>query len=109
MVDAWCSLKVNPYENLICETPPFKLRLGIAEYLFKNEDMLEEAISTALFDKSIRGDDLEFHSAVREWASIIGHGDLEGYKNQFEETKSFFAHRLDESLALSSEMISRLG
>ena len=108
MVDAWSSLQVNPYENLICETPPFRLRLGIAEYLFKNDEMLEEAINTALFDKSIRGDDLEFHSAVREWASIIGHGDLQGYKNQFEDTKRFFAHRLDESLELSSEMISRL-
>lgn len=108
MVDAWTNLQVNPYENLICETPPFKLRLGIAEYLFKNDDMLEEAINTALFDKSIRGDDLEFHSAVREWASIIGHGDLQGYKTQFEDTKSFFAHRLDESLQLSSEMISKL-
>ncbi|RRN76894.1 prephenate dehydrogenase, partial [Pseudoxanthomonas sp. SGD-10] len=69
MVDAWHFLKVNPYENLIGQTPPFKLRLGIVEYLFKNDELLEDTIRTALYDKSIRGDDLEFHTAVREWAS----------------------------------------
>jgi len=109
MVDAWYHLGVNPYDNMICQTPPFKLRLGIAEYLFKNEALLEESIETALFDKTIRGDDLEFHSAVREWASIIGYGDLEGYKAHFEETKAFFSHRLQDGLQQSAELISRLG
>jgi hypothetical protein len=46
----------------------FPPALGIAEYLFKNEELLEESIETALYDKTIRGDDLEFHSAVREWS-----------------------------------------
>ena len=59
-------------DNLFCYALPFRLRLGIAEYLFKNEELLEESIVTALYDKTIRGDDLEFHSAVREWSSIIG-------------------------------------
>jgi prephenate dehydrogenase (NADP+) len=108
MVDAWYHLGVNPYDNLICQTPPFRLRLGIAEYLFKNDELLEESIATALFDKGIRGDDLEFHSAVREWASIIGYGDIEGYKAHFEATKAFFAHRLHEGLQQSAELISRL-
>lgn len=108
MVDAWYHLGVNPYDNLICQTPPFRLRLGIAEYLFKNDDLLEESINTALFDKTIRGDDLEFHSAVREWASIIGYGDLEGYKAHFEATKAFFAHRLQDGLEQSAELINRL-
>jgi prephenate dehydrogenase (NADP+) len=108
MVDAWYHLGVNPYDNLICQTPPFRLRLGIAEYLFKNEELLEESIKTALFDKTIRGDDLEFHSAVREWASIIGYGDLEGYKAHFEATKAFFAHRLQDGLEQSAQLISRL-
>ncbi|WP_246230160.1 hypothetical protein [Mucilaginibacter humi] len=44
MVDAWYHLGVNPYDNLICQTPPFRLRLGIAEYLFKDEELLEESI-----------------------------------------------------------------
>lgn len=108
MVCAWHDMKINPYHNLICQTPPFKLRLGIAEYLFKNEDLLEETIQTALFDKGIRADDLEFHTAVREWASIIGYGDMEGYKAHFDAAKSFFENRLDAARKLSAEMITSL-
>jgi len=108
MVDAWYHLGVNPYDNLICQTPPFRLRLGIAEYLFKNEDLLEESIETALYDKTIRGDDLEFHSAVREWSSIIGYGDMEGYKKHFNEVQSFFVGRLEEGKKQSAELIRRL-
>ncbi|WP_428329910.1 NAD(P)-binding domain-containing protein [Mucilaginibacter sp.] len=108
MVDAWYHLGVNPYDNLICQTPPFRLRLGIAEYLFKNEELLEESIETALYDKTIRGDDLEFHSAVREWSSIIGYGDMEGYKKHFNEVQSFFQGRLEEGNKQSAELIRRL-
>lgn len=108
MVDAWYHLGVNPYDNLICQTPPFRLRLGIAEYLFKDEELLEESIVAALYDKTIRGDDLEFHSAVREWSSIIGYGDMEGYKKHFNEVQQFFSHRLDEGKAQSAELIRRL-
>jgi len=108
MVDAWYHLGVNPYDNLICQTPPFRLRLGIAEYLFKNEELLEESIVTALYDKTIRGDDLEFHSAVREWSAIIGYGDLEGYKKHFNDVKVFFEGRLEEGNKQSAELIRRL-
>ncbi|MBE7177555.1 MAG: prephenate dehydrogenase [Mucilaginibacter polytrichastri] len=108
MVDAWFHLGVNPYDNLICQTPPFRLRLGIAEYLFKNEELLEESLETALYDKSIRGDDLEFHSAVREWSSIIVYGDMEGYKQHFNQAKAFFADRLDMGRQQSAELIRRL-
>ena len=108
MVDAWHHLGVNPYDNLICQTPPFRLRLGIAEYLFKNEQLLEESIETALYDKTIRGDDLEFHSAVREWSAIIGYGDMEGYKKHFKEVQSFFDGRLEEGNKQSAELIRRL-
>jgi prephenate dehydrogenase (NADP+) len=108
MVDAWYHLGVNPYDNLICQTPPFRLRLGIAEYLFKNEELLEESIKTALYDKTIRGDDLEFHSAVREWSSIIGYGDMEGYKKHFNDVQAFFDGRLEEGNKQSAELIRRL-
>lgn len=108
MVCAWHAMGVNPYENLICQTPPFRLRLGIAEYLFKDEELLEETIQAALFDKSIRKDDLEFHTAVHEWASIIGYGDMKGYKAHFEAAKSFFEGRLEKARVLSTEMISKL-
>lgn len=108
MVDAWYHLGVNPYDNLICQTPPFRLRLGIAEYLFKNEELLEESIQTALYDKSIRNDDLEFHSAVREWSSIIFYGDLQGYKQHFDQVKNFFGDRLVQGREQSVELIRRL-
>ena len=108
MVDAWYHLGVNPYDNLICQTPPFRLRLGIAEYLFKNEELLEESIAAALYDKTIRGDDLEFHSAVREWSSIIVYGDMKGYKEHFDQVKAFFAERLEQGRAQSAELIKRL-
>jgi prephenate dehydrogenase (NADP+) len=108
MVCAWHKMQVNPYDNLICQTPPFRLRLGIAEYLFKNEELLEESIQAALYDKSIRKDDLEFHTAVHEWASIIGYGDMQGYKEHFEAAKSFFADRLERARALSADMINQL-
>jgi prephenate dehydrogenase (NADP+) len=108
MVDAWYHLGVNPYDNLICQTPPFRLRLGIAEYLFKNDELLEESIETALYDKTIRGDDLEFHSAVREWSSIIGYGDMEGYKKHFNDVQAFFKGRLEEGNRQSAELIRRL-
>ncbi|RVU01672.1 prephenate dehydrogenase [Mucilaginibacter limnophilus] len=108
MVDAWYHLGVNPYDNLIAQTPPFRLRLGIAEYLFKNEELLEESIETALYDKTIRGDDLEFHSAVREWSSIIGYGDMEGYKKHFNDVQAFFKDRLDDGREQSAELIRKL-
>lgn len=108
MVDAWYHLGVNPYDNLIGQTPPFRLRLGIAEYLFKNEELLEESIETALYDKTIRGDDLEFHSAVREWSAIIGYGDMEGYKKHFNDVQAFFKDRLEDGKKQSAELIRRL-
>ncbi len=108
MVDSWARHGINPYENMICQTPVFRLRLGIAEYLFRNTELLEESIDAALHDKSIRGDDLEFHTAVREWSTIIVHGDRQGYARHFEETKAFFGDRLKEGMERSNELIRRL-
>ncbi len=108
MVDAWNKLQINPYDNLICQTPPFRLRLGIAEYLFKNENLLEESIETALYDKSIRGNDLEFHSAVRDWSAIINYGDINGYKLHFNQTQNFFKDRLEHGRQQSAELIRKL-
>jgi len=108
MADAWYRLGVNPYDNLICQTPPFRLRLGIVEYLFRNEELLEESVQAAIYNKQIRTDDLEFHSAVREWSSIIGYGDINGYKQHFNQAKLFFEGRLEQGRQQSSELISRL-
>lgn len=108
MVDAWHQLKINPYDNMMCQTPPFKLRLGIVEYLFKNDELLEKTIQTALYDKSIRGDDLEFHTAVREWASLINYKDMEGYKSHFLQAKTFFEPLLEKGRQQSAALINRL-
>jgi len=109
MVDAWYRLGINPYHNLICQTPLFRLRLGIAEYLFRDNELLEESLETALFDKEIRGHDLGFHTAVMEWASIIEHGDIAGYKQQFNSTRAFFPEeKLEEAKRRSNELIKKL-
>lgn len=108
MVDAWYQAGLNPYDNMICQTPPFRLRLGIAEYLFRNPDLLEESVQAALYDKKIRRDDLEFHTAVREWSTIVGNGDTVGYHRQFEATRVIFADRIPEGMRRSGELIRRL-
>ncbi|MFY7907936.1 MAG: NAD(P)-binding domain-containing protein [Emticicia sp.] len=108
MVDTWYRLGTNPYKSLICQTPPFKLRVGMAEYLFMNEDLLEETINAALFDKSIRGEDLAFHTAVHEWANIVEMGDKESYRKHFEATKAYLSERLEEGRAKSSLLIAKL-
>ena len=108
MVETWHRLGTNPYKSLICQTPPFKLRVGMAEYLFLNEDLLEETIQTALFDKSIRREDLAFHTAVHEWANIVEMGDKESYRKHFEATKHYLSDRLEEGRAKSSLLIAKL-
>ena len=108
MVDSWNQLGIRPDNDLVCETPVFRLRLGIAEYLFSDEDLLNSSISTACYNKSIRADDFEFVAAVKEWATVIEHGDSKGYNALFDKTRTFFADRLKEGLAMSSQLISKL-
>lgn len=108
MVETWKRLGVNPYQNKLVQTPPFKLRVGMAEYLFLNEDRLNETIETALFEKSVRGEDLAFHSSVHEWANIVAHGDKAAYERHFLETQAFLSDRLEEGRTLSGKLIERL-
>ncbi len=108
MIDSWHQMKINPYSHMVCQTPPFRLRLGIAEHLLRNKELLEESIKTASSDKSIRRDDLAFHSAVHEWATIVRNGDSTAYRRQFEDTRAFFESRLKEGVARSTELIKRL-
>ena len=90
------------------QTPPFKLRVGLAEYLFLNQDILNETIETALRDKSILKDDLAFHTAVHEWTNILELGDKKAYEKHFDATKRFLSERLDEGKLKSSELIAKL-
>ena len=108
MLDAWHQLGINPYKNLICQTPLYKLRLGIVEYLSKNSALLKESIQASLYDKSTRRGDLEFHTAVREWCTIIRHNDVAGYRANFDSTREFFKDRLPEGVARSDELLKKL-
>jgi prephenate dehydrogenase (NADP+) len=108
MVLTWGRLGTNPYNNMIFQTPPFKLRVGMAEYLFMNPVLLEESMEAALFNKSIRKDDLAFHTSVQEWAHIIEIGDKKGYESHFERTKAFLSDKLDEGRKKSGMLIDRL-
>lgn len=83
-------------------------KVGIAEYLFRHEKLLERSIKAALYDKDIRVDDMEFVKAVSGWASVISIGSFGGYQSRFEEVSAFFADRLEEARNKSSELISKL-
>jgi len=43
----------------------FRIWLGVTEYLFRNERLLDEVINTAIEDDTFRSDDLEFTFAAR--------------------------------------------
>lgn len=43
----------------------FRLWLGVTEYLFRNPELLDEALDTACDDSTFRSDDLEFTFAAR--------------------------------------------
>lgn len=105
MVDCWYQLQINPYEHLICQTPPFRLLLGITEYIFRNPEFLESSLQASIFDKSIRGDDMEFCSASARWAECIDHGNMESYRMRFEETSEFFKDRLAQAGKRSNDLV----
>ncbi|KAI9591944.1 hypothetical protein BDF19DRAFT_492277 [Syncephalis fuscata] len=108
MVDCWYTLRINPYDHLICQTPPFRLWVGIVEYLFHDNDMLASSIHAALYDRSVRGEDLNFYSAAQGWAQCVALGNMEGYRLRFEDTSAFFKDRLKEAGQLSTQMISTI-
>lgn len=43
----------------------FRLWLGITEYVYRNTELLDECIETALTDNTFVSDDLEFTFAAR--------------------------------------------
>lgn len=108
MVCTWADLGINPYKNLVCQTPPFRLRVGLAEYLLLNDDLLKESIDTALEDKSNYIDDLAYHTAVHEWANILEIGDKRAYEKQFEATSKFLGDRLQAGREQSTILLNQL-
>ncbi|EWC44440.1 putative prephenate dehydrogenase [Drechslerella stenobrocha 248] len=108
MVDCWWKLGIVPYEHMICETPLFRLWLGVAEYVYRDRKMLEECIETAMEDDAFRMDDLEFTFAARGWSDAVGFGDFEGYRKRFEKVQTYFAPRVAEATRLGNEMIAKI-
>lgn len=51
---------------------PFRLWLGVTEYLFRQPQLLDEVINTAIEDNTFRADDLEFTFAARV-STIFSH------------------------------------
>ncbi|KAJ2999082.1 prephenate dehydrogenase (NADP(+)) [Globomyces sp. JEL0801] len=105
IVDCWQQLKIRPYDHLICQTPPFRLLLGIAEYLFRNEEFLEEAIDASIHSREIRADDCEFYTSAKGWVECIELGSMEAYQKRFESTSIFFRDRMPHASKVSSNMV----
>ncbi|CEP19597.1 hypothetical protein [Parasitella parasitica] len=108
MVDCWHKLELNPYEHLVCQTPLFRMWMGITEYLFRNQAMLDDAIHAALYRKDIRPDDMEFVTCARGWAESVSLGSMEGYRKRFEETAAFFKDQFAESTVVGNRMIAMI-
>ncbi|WP_367915158.1 prephenate dehydrogenase/arogenate dehydrogenase family protein [Leadbetterella sp. DM7] len=108
MVCTWADLGIDPYKNMVCQTPPFRLRVGLAEYLFYNEDLLRESLETALTDRSNYIDDLAYHTAVHEWTNILEIGDRRTYEKHFTATSRFLGDRLQEGRDKSTLLLNRL-
>ncbi|KAI8812510.1 hypothetical protein BJ742DRAFT_21072 [Cladochytrium replicatum] len=108
MVDCWYQCKTNPYGHLICQTPPFRLLLGITEYCFRNSEILNESIHAALYDKEIRADDMEFYSASQGWVECITRAQSHDYyRSRFEEVTKFFeGPRMEGALKMSEELVA---
>lgn len=113
MVDAWNKLQINPYDNQL-RTPPFNVRVGIAEYLFRHPGLLNESLEAAIGNFDMRGDDLAFVCAVRDWNSLIQYGSVDGYHEKFADVEGYFRKAggkdmVAEGFAKSKDMIGKLG
>ena len=87
MVDCWHVLQILPFKHLeLAATPLFRMWIGVAEYLFRDEARLEEAVAASLEDKEHRSDDTEFVVAARGWSQCVEFGSWEMYRERFERT-----------------------
>jgi prephenate dehydrogenase (NADP+) len=108
MVDCWAALNIVPYDHMLCSTPLFRLRLGVTEHLFRNTDLLDEALRVAVEDKRYRSDDLEFTFAARGWAECVTLGHFETWEKRFESTQDFFRPRFAEAKVVGDLMMKRV-
>ena len=105
MVDSWAELGIVPYDHIICSTPPFRLWLGVTEILYRHHDQLEEALHTAIEDKTFRSDDLEFTFAARAWSEAVSMGNFEAWRERFVKTQKFFEPRFAGNIEVGNAMI----
>lgn len=108
IVDCWYQCGINPYDHMICSTPLFRIFLGVSEFLFLTNDLLDETIEAAIHDQSFRRDDLEFVISARTWSSIVTFGNFELYRKTFEEVQTFFEPMLPEANKVGNEMIKTI-
>ncbi|KAI5287152.1 prephenate dehydrogenase (NADP(+)) [Ascosphaera aggregata] len=108
IVDCWWKLGINPYDHMICSTPLFRLWLGVTEYVFRNEDLLEDIMDIAMNDDTFRSDDLEFTFAARAWSDCVSFGDFDSYRDRFENIQNYFAPRFPEAVRLGNEMVKTI-
>ncbi|KAK2763542.1 prephenate dehydrogenase (NADP(+)) [Emmonsiellopsis sp. PD_33] len=108
IVDCWWKLGIVPYDHMICSTPLFRLWLGVTEYLFRNEDLLDEVLDIAIDDNTFRSDDLEFTFAARAWSECVSFGDFASYRDRFEKIQSYFAPRFPDAVRLGNEMMKTI-
>ncbi|PFH63284.1 hypothetical protein XA68_14936 [Ophiocordyceps unilateralis] len=108
MVDCWAALGIVPYDHMLCSTPLFRLRLGVAEHLFRSTELLDEALSTAIDDKTYRSDDLEFTFAARGWAECVTLGHFETWRKRFDSTQEFFRPRFAEAKIIGDQMMKKM-
>ncbi|KAG0164387.1 prephenate dehydrogenase (NADP(+)) [Apophysomyces sp. BC1034] len=108
MVDCWHTLRLNPYAHMVCQTPLFRVWMGITEYLFRSPTMLDDAIKAALYRKEIRPDDMEFVTCARGWAECVELGNMEAYQKRFTGTADFFRDRFSESTLVGNNMIAMI-
>ncbi|OAT02335.1 prephenate dehydrogenase (NADP+), variant 1 [Blastomyces dermatitidis ER-3] len=108
IVDCWWNLGIVPYDHMICSTPLFRLWLGVTEYLFRNEDLLDEVLDIAIDDNTFRSDDLEFTFAARAWSECVSFGNFASYRDRFEKIQSYFSPRFPEAVRLGNEMMKTI-
>ncbi|KND90854.1 putative prephenate dehydrogenase [NADP(+)] [Tolypocladium ophioglossoides CBS 100239] len=108
MVDCWAALGIVPYDHMLCSTPLFRLRLGVTEHLFRNAALLDEALRTAVEDKTYRSDDLEFTFAARGWAECVTLGHFETWEKRFVSTQNFFEPRFAEAKVVGDQMMKKV-
>ena len=108
IVDCWWKLGIVPYDHMICSTPLFRIWLGVTEYLFRNEELLDEVINTAIEDNTFRSDDLEFTFAARAWSDCVSFGAFEPYRDRFEKIQQYFGPRFPEAVRVGNEMIETI-